>query len=139
VNLRVQNHRSTILKGVLFISCAIPGLLLFLVFSFAIFGRFFDLAGNYPSVSVSLGIVAVSMVLMLIGVGKWGEWRYLFVFLSIPLSLFGYILLDGGGVGGKLMPGIIVGAFAFWVLHMVRNKPTDHSERDLHQKDRADQ
>jgi hypothetical protein len=138
VNLPVQNRKSTILKGVLFISCAIPGLLLFLVFSFAIFGRFFDPAGNYPNVSVSVGIVAVSMVLMLIGVGKWGQWSYFLVFLSIPLSLFGYILLDGSGVGGKLTPGIVVGAFAFCVLYMVRHKSTGHSERDHHQKDRAD-
>ena len=63
-----------------------------------------------------------------IGVGKWRQWTYLLVFLSIPLSLFGYILLDGSGIGGKLTPGIAVGAFVFFVLYIVRNKSIRRSE-----------
>ena len=115
-----RNQRSRLLTVLRFIFCAIPGLFLFLVFSTALFGRFFDPIGNYPNPLISCGVVAASSVLMLFGVDKWKQWRYLLVFLSIPASLFGYILVDKEASGDKLVPGIIVGILAFLTLYFVR-------------------
>ena len=115
-----QGHRSHLLSGVLFVFCAISGLFLFLVFSTAIFGRFYDQNFNAPNPILSGVLAASGMLLMLIGVGRFKQWRYLFVFLSIPISLFGYILLDTHAAGGKLAPGIVVASIAFLTLYLVR-------------------
>jgi hypothetical protein len=116
----VRDQKSRLLAGLRFLFCAIPGLFLFLVFSTALFGTFFDPSDNYPNPLISFGVVAASSVLMLFGVDKWKQWRYLLVFLSIPASLFGYILVAKGASGGKLAPGIIVGILAFLTLYFVR-------------------
>src|SRR5215469_5270428 len=47
-----------------------------------------------------LGLIAVSGVgalMMLFGAGEWGRWGYLFVFLSIPISLLLVFLAPGAG------------------------------------------
>src|SRR5262245_22946401 len=101
-----HNNRSRIVSAALFIFCAIPGLLLLLVFSTALFGHYYDPNFNAPNPVLSGGLAAVGAAMMLIGAGKWGKWRYILVFLSIPLSLFGYVLLDTHAAGGKLAPGV---------------------------------
>jgi hypothetical protein len=55
---------------------------------------------------VPLGLIVVSglgAVMMLFGVGEWGRWGYLFVFLSFPVSLLLLFLFphagkDAGGI-----------------------------------------
>jgi hypothetical protein len=115
-----QSHRSRIVSGVLFVFCAIPGLFLFLVFSTAMFGKFYDQNFNAPNPILSGVVATLGMAVMLIGVGRFKQWKYLFVFLSIPISLFGYILLDTHAAGGKLAPGIAVASIAFLTLYLVR-------------------
>ena len=115
-----RSHRSRVLSGVLFLFCAIPGLFLFLVFSTALFGSFFDQNFKDPNPILSGVLAASGMLLMLIGVGRLRQWRYLLVFLSIPVSLFGYILLDPHAAGGKLAPGFATAFVAFFTLYLVR-------------------
>ena len=85
-----------------------------------LFGRFYDQNFNAPNPILSGVLAAFGMVLMLIGVGRFKQWRYLLFFLSIPISLFGYILLDTHAAGGKLAPGIAVSSIAFLTLYLVR-------------------
>jgi hypothetical protein len=49
---------------------------------------------------IPLGLIAVcglGAVMMLFGVGEWGRWGYLFVFLSIPVSLLFLFLIPHAG------------------------------------------
>jgi hypothetical protein len=76
-----------------FLFAAIPGLFLFLVFT----GKFFVDISEPGSTFIlqiwsSLAVVA-GIIMMLYGTGLWGQWRYIFVFISIPLSflLYGFL------------------------------------------------
>lgn len=57
---------------------------------------------------VPLGLIAVSgvgAVMMLFGVGEWGRWGYLLVFLSFPVSLLLLFLLPHAGKDvGAIIP-----------------------------------
>lgn len=54
-----------------------------------------------------LGILGA--VLMLYGVGEWGRWAYLGVFLSIPLSMLLWFLTfyPQDKLAGALAPGVV--------------------------------
>jgi hypothetical protein len=50
---------------------------------------------------VPLGLIAVCVLgalMMLFGVGEWGRWGYLFVFLSMPVSMLLLFLVPDAGV-----------------------------------------
>jgi hypothetical protein len=59
---------------------------------------------------IPLGLLAISIlgaVMMLFGVGEWGRWGYLFVFLSIPVSLLLLFLFPHAGKDvGVLVPAL---------------------------------
>ncbi len=59
---------------------------------------------------VPVGLIAVcglGAVMMLFGVGEWGRWGYLFVFLSIPVSLLLLFLMPHAGKEvGVIMPAL---------------------------------
>jgi|HubBroStandDraft_4_1064222.scaffolds.fasta_scaffold91136_3 hypothetical protein len=59
---------------------------------------------------IPLGLIAVcglGGVMMLFGVGEWGRWGYLFVFLSIPVSLLLLFLFPHAGKDvGVLVPAL---------------------------------
>jgi hypothetical protein len=57
---------------------------------------------------------------MLVGVGKWRQWQYGLVLLSVPLSFFGYMTFDVNARGGKLAPGIFAAIVAFVVNYVVK-------------------
>jgi len=112
--------RSKLQIGLFFILFAIPGLALFLVFSALLFAVFFDPSSNLPHPIVSAATAVVGLVLILLGVGKLRQWIYSFVFLVIPLALYGYFLVDRGAVGGKLAPGVFAGLVALVTYYVVR-------------------
>lgn len=48
---------------------------------------------GFVSPFLSLPLIFVGAVMMLIGVGEWGRWGYLWVFLSVPVSLSSLFLM----------------------------------------------
>jgi len=72
---------------------------------------------------LSLPVALVGVFMMLYGVGEWGRWGYLLVFLSIPVAFLasatGYnVLLPHSGK--TLGPFVITGVAAFLTLTVVR-------------------
>ena len=67
----------------------------------------------------------IGAVLMLYGVGEWGKWAYLGVFLSIPLSMLLWFLpsYPQDKLWGALTPAIVVTvAYLFAKLHYWRQQ-----------------
>ncbi len=119
-----------IIQGLLFIVCAIPGLVLILVATLML-EAYFDpqtihLTNNWhPAVSIS--VLAAGLLLVLVGVGKWKQWRYLFVFLAIPVSMWIGFLIPFGG-GGKLLFPAFVGLMVFIVYRVVNKIEKKNSQ-----------
>ena len=124
----------TIPKLCLFLVTAIPGLALLLFGSLDLFANYFDQRAANGKPLVSFLIAIIGMFLMLLGVGEWGKWRYLIVFLAIPLSLLAVVSLSPSWLEGKFLPAIIVGGMTFLVLYVVRatyrNNEGSNSEVD---------
>jgi hypothetical protein len=71
-----------------------------------------DNVGMSPFFLIPLSLVGAAM--MLFGVGEWGRWWYLLVFLSIPLSLsLLFLIPTAGSIGIVLVPALAaVGTYA---------------------------
>src|SRR5258708_8953466 len=81
---------------------------------------------------VPLGLIAVSglgAVMMLFGVGEWGRWGYLFVFLSFPVSLLLLFLLPHAGKdAGAIVPTLAsVGTYIVVRTYYSRRKRPESS------------
>jgi len=61
---------------------------------------------------VSLPLALAGLLMMLYGVGKWGQWGYSLVFLSFPASLVLLFWLSDPHSGDKLTPVIVAGLSA---------------------------
>jgi hypothetical protein len=88
-------------------------------------GRHDDVALN-PFLLIPLSLAGAAM--MLFGVGEWGRWWYLLVFLSIPLSLSLLLLIPTAGnyTGVFLVPALApVGTYA-----VVRRRYAYRKDRD---------
>jgi len=82
--------KTIVLKGLLFIFCAIPGLFLFLIYSMWIASSIFAPKMGNPPLLLTPVLMATGLVLMLIGTGKLKEFKYIAVFLFIPISFIIY-------------------------------------------------
>ena len=101
----------TLIRGIVFVVAAIPGVLIFL--ASVIFLLFFAIGTMEFSWSDSwlplLGL-PVGGVLILLGIGDFRKWPYLFVFVSIPvLGIYFGWLTDVLGWDGKGEFMILVG------------------------------
>ena len=88
-------------------------------------GRHDDVALN-PFLLILLSLAGAAM--MLFGVGEWGRWWYLLVFLSIPLSLSLLLLIPTAGnyTGVFLVPALApVGTYA-----LVRRRYAYRKDKD---------
>jgi len=79
-----------------------------------------------------LGLIAISglgAVMMLFGVGEWGRWGYLFVFLSFPVSLLLLFLLPHAGKdAGAIVPTLAaVGTYIVVRTYYSRRKRPESS------------
>jgi hypothetical protein len=84
------SFKTIVLKGFLFVFCAIPGLAIVLFFSVWIMGSVFTSKFENPPLLLTPLIMAAGIVLMLIGTGKLKEFKYIAVFLFIPISFIIY-------------------------------------------------
>src|SRR5262249_46809348 len=82
---------------------------------------------------VPLGLIALGglgALMMLFGVGEWGRWHFLFVFLSIPTSMSVLFLFPHGGKDlGVIVPALAsVGTYVAVRAYYARRKRTGSSE-----------
>jgi hypothetical protein len=68
---------------------------------------------------LSLPLVFIGLFMMLYGAGEWRRWAYLWVFLSIPISLCLLHLIPGAG-NDKGSPVIVSAVAAFGTYAGVR-------------------
>lgn len=66
-----------------------------------------------------LPLLLVGAVMMLYGVGEWGRWAYLWVFLSFPISLAISVSIPGAS-GDKGLPVVVSAVVATGVYAAVR-------------------
>ena len=81
----------------------------------------------------SLGVLVIFVlgaVMMLYGVGEWGRWGYLLVFLSIPISILLVCLFTNAGKGvGVLVPALAsVGTYITVRAYYARRKKQESSQ-----------
>lgn len=116
----ISTIKKRLLRYIIFITCAVPGLFI-LLFCFFNLWAAMDAAeiGHINSITAIVGVI-VGLALMLVGVGKWRQWQYGLVFLSVPLSFIGYTYLDSKAKGGKLAPIIFTTAVALLVNYIVK-------------------
>src|SRR4030095_8741551 len=96
-----KSRRSWLTTALLFFFSAIPGLILFLGSSALVFSAYFD---PHPSLPRPLLSVAVALVgiLILVGIGRLRTPAYGLPFLSMPLALFLFFVIDRHATTGKL-------------------------------------
>ncbi|MCU0289505.1 MAG: hypothetical protein MUF15_24300 [Acidobacteria bacterium] len=97
-NVSKKEVKSATVKALLFIFLAIPGLLLFLFFSLWIVVSFFSAKNPMPSIPLTILGLTIGSILLIYGTGKQREYKYIIVFISIPLSLFIYGILEKFGI-----------------------------------------
>jgi hypothetical protein len=69
----------------LFVFFAVPGVLMFTFSWILLLASIFKVDKNLPH-PIKMGLFCiVGMIFMLVGLGKWGQWRYFLVFLSMPI------------------------------------------------------
>ena len=80
---------------------------------------FFGNVQNSMSPFVALLLILTGAFMMLYGTSEWRRLAYLWVFLSIPISLFASLLLPES-IGYKGVPAIAIGVAAFSTNALVR-------------------
>jgi len=110
------------------------------VFGFTVmFFAFIELIDRLTSIHhekgfvVPIGLIVVcglGAVMMLFGVGEWGRWGYLFVFLSIPVSLLLLFLMPHAGKDvGVIVPTLAsVGTYIVVRAYYARRKRRELSQ-----------
>src|SRR5438309_11949641 len=103
--------RRGLVTALLFLFCAIPGLVAFFGGAMYTFIGF----SNRSVVSVSAGVASavVGSALILIGTRRWRQWLYLFVFVAFIAGVVFYGLLDPHSDEGLAL--LIGGGLAFFV------------------------
>lgn len=124
-----------LLTASLFLFFAIPGFLLSLGAAIGFCSPIKEGEGGTATQLACALICIIGSFMMLLGTGKWGAWRYLYVFLSIPVMLCVLILIIPPG--DKFAPAIIVGIVYYVILRLVRNSyETDASQGDANEDNR---
>jgi hypothetical protein len=97
--------------GLRFVLFGLVGLWVMLLSSISFFLRVFGHERGFVSPVLSLPAAVVGAAMMLYGVGEWKRWAYLWVFLSIPISLFLSEMIPGTQ-SDKVLPAIIAAIVA---------------------------
>jgi hypothetical protein len=82
-----------------------------------------------PFLSLALAIACAG--LMLFGVGEWGRWAYLWVFLSIPLSLSALLLLPTSYLNDKVTAVLVTALPPIGIYLIVRRYYRHHDARRM--------
>lgn len=106
-----------------FVLFGVVGLLVMTLSLFVFVIQLFEGVHHIPSFVLSLPLSVVGGLMILYGVGEWGRWAYIWVFLSIPISL-GLVALLASRVSAVNhnagLPLIFVAVVAFLTYGEVR-------------------
>ncbi len=94
--------RSRLTATVLFLLCGLPGVALFTLATIAAWIGFDD--GNWYAFLIAVLLGIPGLALMVVGVGKWKQWRYGLVFLPIPFVMPFTMLITSLGTPMGLSP-----------------------------------
>jgi hypothetical protein len=115
---------SSIITALLFLFCAVPGLIGFLVSSVTLSASVGGVKEGIPHPVVSALLNILSILLMVVGTGKGRQWYYLLVFPPFPIVLSIFFLLPdddkSSGKGAILLPLLIAGIIMFSINSRVR-------------------
>lgn len=99
--------QSWLVVSLRFIFSAIPGLILFLVCILALIVEIGE-RGSTNIHPVLSGVIALlGILMMLYGAGLWKQWRYIWVFISIPLAILLYEISNIELIDEKLDIGLV--------------------------------
>jgi hypothetical protein len=97
----------------------LPGFLVWAYFTIGLFAALDSPKAVGIRWFVSFPLALVGLLMMLHGVGKWGQWGYSLVFLSFPASLVMFFWLSDPRSGGKLAPVVVAGVSAVFSYKVV--------------------
>ena len=106
--------------AMLFVLFAVPGLFLFLISCALIFSAYFDPRPTLPHPALSAIASVFGMLMIHVGVGRLREPVYALSFLSLPLALCLFIVIDRHATTGILGPPVFAGVIALLVYRAVR-------------------
>jgi hypothetical protein len=112
------------------------GLYVVFVFTVAFVAQVFYQDRDSITPFLSLPLAFVGLFMMLYGVGEWRRWAYLWVFLSMPISLCLFLLIPGAG-NDKGSPVIIAAVTAFATYAGVRAYYARRVREKRHDDNRA--
>lgn len=121
-----------------FLLFGVSGLIVMLVFSFALVFRVVEKDPQFASPWISLPLACAGMLMLLFGVGEWRRPAYLWVFVSFPASL---ALLTACRrsipemVNGKSAPVVFAGLVAAVIYFVVEFYYSDQNERERSRTD----
>jgi hypothetical protein len=105
--------------GLRFVLFGFIGFWVMLYSSVSLMLRVFERQSEMFSPFLSAPLTVVGALMMLYGVGEWKRWAYVWVFLSIPISLFLLFLIPGTS-HDKGLPVILAAIAAFGSYAAVR-------------------
>jgi hypothetical protein len=105
--------------GVRFVLFGFVGFLVMLYSSVSLMLTVFERQSEIFSPFLSAPLTVVGALMMVYGVGEWKRWAYVWVFLSIPISLFLLILIPGAG-NDKGLPVVVAAVATFGSYAAVR-------------------
>lgn len=120
MSTKVQSGGGRLVVGIKFVFCAVPGLFVFLAFSFVLIDQLLDPQDKAPHPFVTAGLAALGLVLILFGLGRWSQWRYALVFVSLPVSVWLYSLLNITLVDPKLDAGLVAAIVGFLTYYIMK-------------------
>ena len=127
-----------IIRGLLFVLLGIPGVFIFILSLVALFDYYTSVSPPDSPLRAYLYLF-VSGFMTLAGAGKLREWRYIFVFISIPISIFAYSLFtDNTDLLGYLFFALVI---AIWTNAMIKQyykRKQEKREMELDSSDSQD-
>lgn len=116
-----------VIKALLFVFLGIPGGLAFVTSLMLILIKLGDPKAIHHSYLSLFCVFFISSIMTLIGVGKLREWKYIFVFLSFPLSF-----IVAGTIGYILHPVLMLPGLAcamFLIPYAVKKAVSKHYDK----------
>ncbi|NOT47227.1 MAG: hypothetical protein HOP17_05690 [Acidobacteria bacterium] len=111
--------KSGVSKGLFFVIFAVPGALIAVFSGIFLIASFFEPKERVPSnPAILFGALVAGTFMTLLGLGKIRQWLYGLVFLSMPLSLWLYALINPTAIGGTFpfLGVIVLSAYGTFVL-----------------------
>ena len=101
-------------------------------FGFYLVLRLADADHEYMNPFVALGGCFLAAIAILYGVGEWKRWAYIWVFLSMPLSLCVLAMLPGSSKGAGVMFPLVAATISYAIVRSYYRRRNDKPEDITH-------